>query len=229
MTRRAQLCLALDVDTLDATRKWVRRTRDRVDVCKVGLELFCAEGWAAVDAARAEGARSIFLDLELHDIPNTVAGATRAAARRDVDYLTLHTAGGPDMLAAAREACGDTTLLGVTVFTSLDNSALTATGVEVATDVLVRKRIALGLSAGLHGFVLSPVEVANAREAHGAAPLLLTPGIRLDASAVDDQARVTSPEHALEAGADILVVGRAATAHANPDAVLGRLAEMVRR
>ena len=213
----AHLCLALDVPDTARAVEWVRRTSDQVELFKVGLELFCAEGPAVVRAVRAAGARGVFLDLKLLDIPNTVAGAVRSVTELGVDLLTVHVSGGPEMLARAVEAAGarGPRLLGVTVLTSLD-----------ATEAEVLARGRAGVSAGLGGLVCSAREVAAMRATVDPDSVLVTPGIRLAppaAGPVDDQARVASPQAAVAAGADVLVVGRAVTAAPDPEAALATL------
>ncbi len=208
----SRVALALDVPDVASAVRWVERTADRVEVYKVGLELFCAEGPAAIGAVRAAGARQVFLDLKLHDIPNTVAGAVRALRRLGVDFVTVHAAGGAAMLSAALEAAGqETTLLGVTVLTSLPSTP---------DQVVAAAREAV--SAGLPGLVCSAQEVGFVRKAVGPDVTLVTPGIRLGAGD-HDQARPATPAAAVAAGADLLVVGRAVTAAGDPDAALAEI------
>lgn len=224
-TGAERLVLALDVPTLTDAERWVTRTRHAIGTYKIGLQLYCAEGRRAIDRLRAAGAARIFLDLKLHDIPNTVAGAVRALADAGVDDLTVHAAGGPAMLAAARDAAPDhLRLLVVTVLTSLDPPALRATGVDRDPRALVLHRARLALDHGLPGLVCSPHEISAIRDHLGAAPHLVTPGIRFG-DAADDQKRVATPAAALAAGADRLVVGRALTASPDPERALERLVE----
>jgi orotidine-5'-phosphate decarboxylase len=180
-------------------------------VLKVGLELFVREGPAAVALGRALG-RDVFLDLKLHDIPETVERAVAGAAVLGARYLTVHAAGGPAMLgravAAAAGAGAPLTLLAVTVLTSLDTPDLPAQGVEgTARDQVVRLA-RLAWEAGVRGFVASPAEARPLREALGPAALLVTPGIRPAGSNAGDQKRVATPGQAIADGADLVVVGR---------------------
>ena len=215
------LALALDVPDGAAAEALVRRTADRVDVFKVGLQLFCAEGPAVVRSVRAAGARAIFLDLKLHDIPNTVAGAVRSLAALGVDYLTVHVGGGREMLQAATyEAPKGLRLLGVTVLTSLDDAALSAVGVPGSPQATVLARARLARESGLSGLVCSPLELATLRSELGTDPLLVTPGIRFASAAGDDQSRVATPAQAARDGASMLVLGRVVTAAADPVAAL---------
>jgi len=195
---------------------------------KLGLELFAAEG---PRAARAMGAVApVFLDLKLHDIPNTVAGAVRALLPLKPAMLTLHAAGGPAMLAAAREAAEKAgaarpILLAVTVLTSMDAAALAETGVAGGPVQQVLRLARIALAAGADGLVCSPQEVARIRDAFGAAPLLVVPGVRPAGHAAGDQARVATPAEAVAAGADWIVVGRPITGAADPAAAARVIAE----
>lgn len=225
MTSADRLCLALDVPDLQAAERWVERTRHAIGTYKIGLELYCAEGRRALQRLRTAGASRLFLDLKLHDIPHTVAGAVRALADAGVDDLTVHTAGGPAMLAAARDAAraAGIRLLAVTVLTSLDAPALTATGVDRPIADLVRRRAHLAVELGITGLVCSPHELAALRADLGPDLHLVTPGIRLDESPTDDQKRTATPRAALAAGATRLVIGRALTAAPDPERALAAL------
>jgi orotidine-5'-phosphate decarboxylase len=190
-------------------------------VLKVGLELFCAAGPAAVAAMRRHA--PVFLDLKLHDIPNTVAGALSSLLALRPAMVTLHAGGGPAMLAAARAAAERAgaerpLLLAVTVLTSMDDAALAATGVAgtAAEQVLRLARMALG--AGADGLVCSPREVALLRAELGPGPALVVPGIRPPGSAAGDQARTATPAEAVAAGADWIVLGRPITGAPDPAA-----------
>lgn len=192
---------------------------------KLGLEFFCAHGPTGV---RQVTARPIFLDLKLHDIPNTVAGAVRAILPLDARMLTLHATGGGAMIAAARLACEGVLhpplLLAVTVLTSLDDAALAAAGVADGTRTQVLRLARTALAAGADGLVCSPHEVAMLRDAFGAGLILVVPGIRPAGSASGDQARTMTPREAAMAGADWLVVGRPITAATDPAAVAAMIA-----
>lgn len=194
---------------------------------KLGLEFFLARGGVGVRAVA--GARPYFLDLKLHDIPNTVGAAVRAVLPLAPAMLTLHAAGGPAMVAAARKAAeeagaGRPMLLAVTVLTSLDAATLAATGVAGGPVQQVLRLARLALEAGADGLVCSPREVAPLRDAFGAAPALVVPGIRLAGSARDDQARTMEPAEAVRAGADWLVIGRPITSAADPGAAAAAIA-----
>lgn len=203
----ARAALAL-VDRLEGATRWF----------KVGLELYIAEGNYLVAELQRRGF-SIFLDLKLHDIPHTVASAVRAAARLGVSMLTVHAAGGPEMLAAAVEATDPgLSLLAVTVLTSMDGEQLEATGVHGSAAAQVERLATMAFAYGVRGFVCSPVEVAHLRSRLGPEPLLVIPGIRPEGAAAGDQRRVATPAAAMAAGASYLVVGRPITRAVNPGA-----------
>lgn len=193
---------------LRAARGWLDRLADEVGIGKVGLELFTAEGPSAVRAVRDAGL-ACFLDLKLHDIPATMAGAAARAAELGVSYLTVHAAAGEQALREARAAVEGTgtRLLAVTVLTSMDADALRATGVGEAPGATVLRRARLAHGAGVHGLVCAPSDAAAIKaELPGA--LLMVPGIRPAGASTDDQARAGTPAAAVQAGADRLVVGR---------------------
>ena len=224
----ARFCLALDVPDVSRATDWVVRTGNVIGVYKIGLQLFCAEGPQIVDAIRKAGAKEIFLDLKLHDIPRTVAGAVERLARLGVDYLTVHTGGGADMLRAASEASGQMRLLGVTVLTSMDRHDLSAVGIEQSIPETVSARAQLAISSGIQGIVSSAQEAGELRETLGPGPMLVTPGIRLAGQDVGDQKRVFTPQRALDAGASMLVLGRAITQAEDVSGVLKHLSGMGR-
>lgn len=210
----ARLIVPLDQPDLDAALRLVDELGDEADLYKVGLELFTRVGPEVVHRLKQRG-HGVFLDLKLLDIPNTVAGAVRAAAALGVDLLTVHATGGEAMLAAAAEACdGRTRLLAVTVLTSFSSDGLGAVFARPVDDLAgeVERLALLARGAGIDGVVSSVYEVPRLRQALGPEGLLVTPGIRLAGGDAHDQARVATPEAAVRAGADHLVVGRAITA-----------------
>jgi orotidine-5'-phosphate decarboxylase len=220
----ARVALALDLADADALHAAAVRFGPRVGVLKVGLEAFVRLGPAAVEAVRPY-ARHLFLDLKLHDIPATVAAAVRAARALGVDFLTVHAGGGPAMLAAAAAAAGgEVALLGVTLLTHLDDRELAALDLPGEASARVARWAGLAEEAGCAGVVCSPLECEALRPAHPRPFQLVTPGVRFAGEAAGDQRRVATPAAALAAGADLLVVGRAVTAAADPDAALDRLA-----
>ena len=228
MPRRCGLCVALDAPDLGTAEAWARATAPHARLLKVGLELFSAEGGQAVRRIAAHG--PVFLDLKLHDIPNTVAGAVRSLAPLRPAFLTIHAAGGGAMVAAAREAAetaggeGRMRILAVTVLTSLDAAALAETGVAGGPVQQVLRLARLAVAAGADGLVCSPREVAPLRDALGGGPVLVVPGVRPAGSAADDQARTATPEEMAAAGADYVVVGRPITRAPDPAAAAAAIA-----
>ena len=227
--RRAEPILALDVRSSAEALALVDRV-PQADFVKVGLQLYTAEGPAVVEALR-ERRRRVFLDLKLHDIPNTVAGAVGSASRLGVDLLTIHASGGAAMMEAAVVAAQGSgpRLLAVTVLTSFTADGLSqAWGREGARveDEVVRLAL-LADEAGVPGVVASVHEVRPIRDAVGDRLRILTPGIRLAGDGAGDQARVATPREAAQLGADYLVIGRTVTGAADPAAAFERvLAEL---
>jgi orotidine-5'-phosphate decarboxylase len=233
---RQRLIVALDVPDAAAASVLLDRLDDTCAWFKVGLELFVAAGPAVLEPLLRRG-HKVFLDLKLHDIPNTVAGAVRSAASLGVSMLTVHAAGGPVMLAAAREALAGAVnppeLLAVTVLTSMDAAQLNATGVPRSPAAQVEWLARMGLDAGIRGFVCSPQEAATLRTLSGPEGVVVIPGIRPAGGAVGDQKRVATPADALRAGASYLVVGRPITQAPHPaeaaEAILAEMAGALRQ
>ena len=222
--RIASLAVALDTRNREQFRSWCTLFGPRVGVLKVGLEAFVRWGREAVDEAQRLGAE-IFLDLKLHDIPNTVAGAVTAARDLGVSYLTVHASGGPAMLEAAAEAAqGELKILAVTLLTHLDEPQLKQLDLGGSISDRVRRWASLAERAGCAGVVCSPLEASWLRREHERPFLLVTPGIRPRGSRAGDQKRVATPAEALAAGADLLVVGRPLTRAAAPAEALNALA-----
>jgi orotidine-5'-phosphate decarboxylase len=224
---RKRLILALDVPSLAEGRALLERLAGRVGMVKVGLELFAAEGPAAVRAVRDLG-HEVFLDLKLHDIPNTVAGAVRSARLLDARMLTVHAAGGAEMLRrAAAEAGSGLTILGVTVLTSLGPEDLEPASSLGPPLEAVRRRALLAAACGCGGIVCSPREAAAVRAAVGPDVQLVIPGIRPAGGALGDQKRAATPADAIRDGADWLVVGRPISAADDPAASADAIADEI--
>lgn len=231
-TPLSRVAVALDTPDREDFRRWASFFGPRVGVLKVGLEAFVSWGRGAVEEAAEHGA--VFLDLKLHDIPNTVAGAVRAARRLGVRYLTLHAGGGRRMMEAAVEAAaGEVALLGVTVLTHLDEAELADLGLPGSAGERVVRWAGLAAEAGCDGIVCSPRELAALRPHHPRPFRLVTPGIRPrveggggagNEGAGDDQRRTATPAEAVAAGSDLLVIGRPLTRADDPEAALERLA-----
>ena len=225
----AQPIVALDVSTLAEAQAMVATLGDAADFYKVGLQLFTAEGPRAVEWLRGEGKR-VFLDLKLHDIPNTVRGAAASAASLGATLLTVHAAGGVAMLRAAVEGAGaNTGILAVTVLTSMDAATLGASfGRDVQVEPEVLRLAGMAREAGTHGVVCAGPECVAVRARFGDALQPLVPGLRAAGGATHDQARVVTPAEAGRAGAAYAVFGRAVTAAADPVAAYGRMAAELR-
>lgn len=208
---KSRLAFALDYPTLEEARRGAEQVAESVGVLKVGLELFIQEGPAAVKMAQQFGC-SVFLDLKLHDIEKTVERAVGTASSLGAKYLTIHTAGGPKMMEAAalraqREASG-LCVLGVTVLTSLNHEDLVAVGVSAPPAEQALRLARLARDCGLGGLVCSSAEVQSLRGAVGPQMMIVTPGIRPAGSDPGDQKRIGTPQEAIAAGANILVIGR---------------------
>ena len=226
--------LIVALDTADPTQaaRWAAQAGPHCGLVKLGLEFFAANGPAGVRALKDW---PIFLDLKLHDIPNTVAGAVRALLPLRPRMLTLHAAGGGAMIAAARQACAEAAdrplLLAVTVLTSLDAPALTAMGIHGGVEEQALRLARMAMEQGADGVVCSPLEVHALRAALGDPlgdrALLVVPGIRPRGADAADQARVMTPEEAVAAGADFIVVGRPVTGAADPGAAARAIAEAI--
>ena len=214
--RKAPIAVALDAPDLETAASWARSVAPYVSTLKVGLELFSRFGPEVVDAVRGGSRCDIFLDLKLHDIPATVAGAAKSVARLRPDYLTVHATGGSAMVRAAVEAIPDARVAAVTVLTSLSDADLEAIGLSGPSHDAVRRLAVLAVEAGAGAVVCSPQEVAGVRAEVGPDVVLITPGVRPAGSATQDQARVSTPLAALADGADLLVVGRPITGAADP-------------
>lgn len=223
VARKRILC-ALDTPDLERATALATSLKGEVAGLKLGLEFFTRlgpEGYLAV----AAGGAPIFLDLKLHDIPHTVAGAVRSLVALRPFMLTVHAQGGEAMMRAAKEAAFEAAgeagiepplVIGVTVLTSLDTSDLHAIGVPSGPEGQVARLAGLARRAGLDGVVCSPREITTLRKSCGENFMLVVPGIRPEGSERDDQKRVLSPRQAVDAGADFLVIGRPITKAPDP-------------
>jgi orotidine-5'-phosphate decarboxylase len=228
---RDRLAVGLDVPDLQRAEVLVAALDGVPGWLKVGSELFTAGGPAAVALARREA--RVFLDLKFHDIPNTVASAVRSAAGLGVGMLTVHTAGGRDMLCAAREAAEEVLarnggerplIIGVTVLTSFAARDLQQIGVAAdSIEDQVDRLVDLAVSSGLDGVVASPLEAARVRQRAGDALRIVTPGVRPRGFARQDQARTATPAEAVQAGADLIVVARPVVRAPDPAAAARRI------
>ncbi len=212
---RDRLIVALDVPDIRAAEALAGQLGDSVTFYKIGLELVYGGGLDLAERLIGTG-RQVFLDLKLHDIPNTVAGAAAQVAKLGVTFLTVHAY--PQTMRAARDATRDTDLqlLAVTVLTSADDADLEEAGYRFGTAALVARRAQQARDIGIAGLVMSPREVGSVRKLVGPATVIVTPGIRPAGDAAGDQKRVMTPAEAIAAGADYLVVGRPITAAPDP-------------
>lgn len=229
MSNPAPVAVALDAPDLETAARWADLVTPHVSTVKIGLELYLRYGPTVVASIRGASGVRVFLDLKLHDIPATVAGAARAVARLRPDLLTVHAVGGPDVIRAAVEAAPDTKIAAVTVLTSLDQAQLERTGVTGSVRDSVLRLASLAVEAGARGIVCSPREVAAVRAEVGPEITLITPGVRPAGADAHDQARVATPEEALRSGSDLLVIGRPITAAPDPGAAAAALAASLRR
>jgi orotidine-5'-phosphate decarboxylase len=229
VTEPAPIAVALDAPDLETAAQWASLVTPHVSTVKVGLELYLRYGPDVVASVRGANRVQVFLDLKLHDIPATVAGAARAVARLKPAILTVHAAGGPAMIRAAVEAAPNVAIAAVTVLTSLTETDLGSVGLAGPASDAVRRLAAVAVDAGAQAVVCSPQEAAAVRAEVGPEITLITPGVRPLGAAAQDQARVATPEEALAAGADLLVIGRPITGGPDPGAAAARIAAALRR
>lgn len=218
-----ELILALDIDDRSEAIQLVKRSGDSLTWVKIGLQMFTKYGPDYVREISDLG-KKVFLDLKLHDIPNTVAKAIASVCDLPIDMLTLHTCGGKEMMEwavkAQQEHKPELLLLGVTVLTSMDDEALAGIGVNRSAAEQVSALTALAGEAGMSGLVCSPHEAARVKSAHGSQFKLVTPGIRPAGADAGDQKRIMTPRLAAEQGADFIVVGRPIYQAKDPESVV---------
>lgn len=222
MSPRTRLIAALDTSSRQQAAEWASAFGRHVDAIKLGLEFTYSCGLEAV--AEVSRGQTLFLDLKLHDIPNTVASGLRALAPLRPALTTIHASGGAEMIARSRDALEQVfpagadrpKLLAVTVLTSTNAEGLKETGVNASPRDQVLRLARLAMNAGADGLVCSPHEIAPLRDMLGATPILVVPGIRPAGSAANDQKRIMTPGEAARAGADWIVVGRPITRAPNP-------------
>jgi len=229
VTYPAPIAVALDAPNLDTAARWAGLVTPYVSTVKIGLELYLRYGPEAVASIRGASNVAVFLDLKLNDIPATVAGAARSVARLRPDLLTVHAAGGIAAMRAAVQAAPDTAVVAVTVLTSLGNADLDRIGLAGPVADAARRLAVLAVEAGARGLVCSPREVAAVRGEVGPGITLITPGVRPAGYDADDQARVATPQEALRAGADLLVIGRPITGAADPGAAAAAIGASLRK
>ena len=224
--------VALDVGSEERALGLVAQLKGLAGMFKVGNELFMAEGPEVVRTIVDSGER-VFLDLKLHDIPNTVSRAALEAAGLGVSMLTIHASGGSDMIQSTRKALEDRfgedrpVVVAVTVLTSIDDETLSRTGVIGTSGDQVRRLALMAVEAGADGVVCSAAEIRLLRSDLGSEPMIVTPGVRMPTQSADDQKRVATPRVALDDGADWLVVGRYVNRAEEPRAALLEVIESI--
>jgi orotidine-5'-phosphate decarboxylase len=224
---KAEIIVALDEASLDEAKRLMDRLDGRAKFYKVGLQLFTAAGPAAIEAVKQHGAR-VFLDLKLHDIPNTVASAVRSARELGADLCTIHLSGGPEICAAAVAEAGDRMkILGVTVLTSSNQATLEVCGVAGSVGEQVVRLAKMGYASGVRGFVASALELPLLRAELGNETLLVIPGVRPAGSDAGDQKRTATPAEVVRGGATHLVIGRPISRADDPAAAFDLIASEV--
>jgi len=218
-----KIIVALDIATKAQALVLVEQLHDKISFFKIGLQLYTAQGPEIVRAVLATGVK-VFLDLKLHDIPNTVARAVESASSLGVQMLTIHLSGGSEMIRAATGVrTNNMSILGVTVLTNANDQTLRETGISDTFDKQVVRLAKLGIENGIDGMVASPHEIKSLRAEFGDKIKIVVPGIRPSWSEPGDQKRFMTPREAIEAGADYLVIGRPITAHKNPREAVERI------
>lgn len=207
------IILAVDSRDFEVAQRWIEATRDHVDVYKLGLEFFLAFGIEGVEKIKKNFEVDIFLDLKLHDIPNTVASAASAISEIRPRFLTVHASGGAAMISAAVKAVPDIDITAVTILTSLSEEDLFQIGFAQGAIESVVALAELAVRSGARAIVSSPLEIEAIRGAVGQEPIIITPGVRPEgATKSDDQVRTMTPRQAISAGANFVVIGRPITA-----------------
>ena len=209
---KAPIVLAVDTPDLQTAIAWIKATQDHISVFKLGLEFFLTFGSDGVKAIQAETDSEIFLDLKLHDIPHTVSGAAKAVAHLAPKFLTVHASGGGAMVKAAVAALPNTKVTGVTILTSLSEADVTEIGFKSSALQSAVDLSKVAVNAGARAIVCSPLEISAVRQQVGTTPIIITPGVRpLDMVGADDQQRTMTPQDAIAAGANLVVIGRPIT------------------
>jgi orotidine-5'-phosphate decarboxylase len=230
MTKGAdKIIVGLDVPTKREALELVEKLRDQISFFKIGLQLYTAEGPEIVRAVSSDGSK-VWLDLKLHDIPNTVARTVESAICLGVRMFTIHLSGGSEMLRAAISArANNMLLLGVTILTSSTEKTLQEIGIQDNVDNQVLRLAKLGVEAGIDGVVASSHEIKTLRREFGDKIKIVVPGIRPSWAVAGDQKRVMTPGEAFQAGADYLVIGRPIIADPNPREAAGRILDEINR
>jgi len=208
---KAPIAVALDAPNLSVAKEWAKQVSPFVSTLKIGLETYLRDGKDSIQSIREISDCDVFLDLKLHDIPATVAGACKSVLELNPKYLTVHASGGKDMIKAAAEAMPQTFIVAVTILTSIDEKTLQEIGFKNPAHKSALDLALLAISAGARAIVCSPQEVSEIRRNVPKEIVLITPGVRPLGSNANDQQRIATPEEALTNGADLLVIGRPIT------------------
>ena len=229
MTTKAPIILAVDTSDLELAKSWIAHTSEYVSVFKLGLEFFLNFGREGVRAITDNSDARIFLDLKLHDIPNTVEHAAKSASLLEPLFLTVHASGGAAMIKAAVVAAPKTHITAVTILTSLSESDVTSIGFAQPSLQSATNLAKLSVSAGAGAIVCSPLETVKIRAAVGKDTLIITPGVRpISMVGTDDQSRTMTPSQAIAAGANYVVIGRPITSAWEPTGVeIGKRARAI--
>ncbi len=202
--------LALDTKDITQASEWIKASIESIDHFKIGLEFYLRHGRVGIERLQGESEFSLFLDLKLHDIPNTVKGAVESVASLAPKFLSVHASGGGKMISAAKGALPNGSITAITVLTSFSEADFSTLGMRQNISETAKNLASISLAAGATSLVCSPFEVAQLRAIAGSA-ILITPGVRVEGDDLGDQARVMSPKAAIDAGADFVVIGRSIT------------------
>jgi len=225
---RSPIILALDADEISKAADWINATKDSIDIYKVGLEFFLKFGASGIAELRKIGDFEIFLDLKLHDIPNTVANSVKSISQLKPKFLTVHASGGREMVSAAALADPSIEITAVTILTSLSDEELGELGFASNAEQSAVALAKIAVTAGASAIVCSPFEAGAIRSAVGDGVTLITPGVRPVGSAAGDQKRFMTPAQAIEAGANYLVIGRPITGQPSLDAMADSAAAILK-
>jgi orotidine-5'-phosphate decarboxylase len=217
MRNSSKVILALDFSDMASTVEMINLTKEHIGIYKLGLEFYLAHGKSGVKEIQSRFTDiEVFLDLKLHDIPNTVAGACRSVADINPKFLTVHASGGSKMISAASSTLPKVEITAVTILTSLDQEQMIAMGLSENIESLTLTLAKNAVNSGARAIVSSPQEVSLLRRHLGEKVILITPGVRPSGAERDDQERIMTPRQAIEAGADFVVIGRPITKASDP-------------
>ena len=224
---KAPIAVAIDAPDLETAKKWAKEVSPYVSTLKIGLETYLRDGKKSIEQIKEISNCDLFLDLKLHDIPATVAGACRSVADLNPKYLTVHASGGSEMINEAAKTLPNTLIVAVTILTSIDEKNLQEIGFKNSSKESAVNLAKIAVAAGARAIVCSPQEVAEIRKNVDSSIVLITPGIRPQGSSSNDQQRIATPQEALLNGANLLVIGRPITGSDNVGEAAKRISEEV--